>query len=1017
MRDIKDIKEIVEQSMELTLNSIKFIELEILFRLAEKIGTLNNADKLYTLLSRGDVIYEKCFNNENYLIANAKIILKTMSHAKVYHDAIKEYEISSNRAYAMYIIDGKTLKRNPNKPLVYENRIADYDALLSGLEKRRKSCKEKANSKDTYLVRTSTGNDVRIRYEQLKIKNETFEEKSRKTGTIVATMEEIMKAADKLDVIEGTNYRRKTLEENIYEVSTGKKIKAKEYKIDGVVNMAGQVAAGKSTFADALSVSLMDNGYRVVMVLSTVDAVIKKAELLRKLDYEVCTLIGNYGRGRHIDNQMRGMDYLPKYVSETLQQPCLLNAVIDESTEVIKYGQEPCVTLKNAMNSASKKTFVCQYFDVCSRTMNDRKMKSADIVITTLEGLCYCAFGAEKENFLQYAIANFDLVIMDEVDSVVCSLDNVFAPMLAVNDYLTKNSDYRFEYKNSGLKNKRESNKDEQEFILKLDKFEYLMISISSEISAYRTGWSESDLKSFSAMSLLNKLDPNSKTTGVIPLNIWNAFYGLLKPQSIKKGNVREVELLNVAETGELSVPYMIQKISEIIGNEAEDDPEKIGAKIKKIKAQFEELNAGSLKKLLFILKVIAFEQLYRELSGLVEGMSDVPIELREILNRNLRTQQKFMPNAPVGNTLAIEVRDDEMYIKKQFALGRALALRMPYLLLDNKGNALGANVLLMSGTGYMPGSERYHIGDRVDYVIEAEQAKRDYIANTKIVNLMSSTCVSGTKPELKNQYLKALIEENEKKIIKCVKQDEKLLLIVNSYEQSKVAYKAVEKILRKHEADCEVWYLKSDSGELEGNSFDNALQRRDITSFKDGILIAPACVIERGYNIVDISGNAWFDTVMFLVRPMVDPSDYNVQVQKVNGYIMNHYTGLSYRNRIDVMDQMRKEAFDRYAKLNGTKGGLSDLPEEMRIDAIASLFVVIEQVFGRLCRLGSNLKEKYPTIYWADGAFNASEDGKFDTLKELEKYLENLMEHSYNPLVAKTLYEPFYLALKGERI
>ena len=472
-----------------------------------------------------------------------------------------------------------------------------------------------------------------------------------------------------------------------------------------------------------------------------------------------------------------------------------------------------------------------------------------------------------------------------------------------------------------------------------------------------------------------------------------------------------------MAETGEISVPYMIQKISEIIGNEAEDDSETIQIKFKEIKAQFEELNAGILKKLLFILKVIAFEQLYRELSGLVEGMSDVPIELREILNRNLRTQQKFMPNAPVGNTLAIEVRDDEMYIKKQFALGRALALRMPYLLLDSKGNALGSNVLLMSGTGYMHGSERYHIGDRVDYVIEAEHAKRDYIANTKIVNLKSSTCVSGTKPELKNQYLKALIEENEKKIIKCVKRDEKLLLIVNSYEQCKVAYKAVEKILRKHEADCEVWYLKSDSGELEGNNFDNALQRRDITNFKDGILIAPACVIERGYNIVDISGNAWFDTVMFLVRPMVDPSDYNVHVQKVNGYIMNHYTGLNYGNRIDVMDQMRKEAFDRYSRLNGIKGSLSDLPEEMRIDAIASLFVVIEQVFGRLCRLGSNLKEKYPTIYWVDGAFNASEDGKFDTLKELEKYLENLMEHSHNPLVAKTLYEPFYQVLKGEKI
>ena len=168
--------------------------------------------------------------------------------------------------------------------------------------------------------------------------------------------------------------------------------------------------------------------------------------------------------------------------------------------------------------------------------------------------------------------------------------------------------------------------------------------------------------------------------------------------------------------------------------------------------------------------------------------------------------------------------------------------------------------------------------------------------------------------------------------------------------------------------------------------------------------------------SLKDISGNALFDTVMFLVRPMVDPSDYNVHVQKVNGYIMNHYTSLNYRNRISVMDQMRKEAFDRYARLNGVKGSLSDLPDEMKVDAIASLFVVIEQVFGRLCRLGSTMKEKYPTIYWVDGAFNAAEEGKFDTLKELENYLEDLMEHGPNPLVAKTLYEPFYKALKGER-
>lgn len=1016
MKSMRDIKKIVDGSMELTFDSLKFIELEILFRLAERIGVSERVDKFYTLLSKGDVIYEANFSKDNFLIANAKIVLKTMSHAKVYHDAIKEYQLSGNRPYAMYIIEDDCIRRTSENPVVYESRIVDYDALLEGGIPYRKTQKERANNTDIYIAKVTSKNDVQIQFEPLKLPRSCPKYRKRKGGAIDMPMKDIMKAADKLDASEGTNYRRKTLEGNLYETAKGDKLRAEVFRNDGIVNMAGQVAAGKSTFADALSVSFMDKEYRIVMILSTVDDVIKKTEVFKRLGYNVCPLIGNYGRERHIDNQMRGMDYLPENASEILQQPCLLNALIKEPTEVLKYGQEPCVSLKKADDKNYRKTYVCQYYDICPRTENDRKIPGADIVVTTLEGFCHCSFGEEKQNFLEYAVADFDLIIMDEVDSVVCSLDNVFAPMLGVNEYLTKNSGYRFEYKTSGLKEKIESNKEEQDFIIELDKFEYLMTTISKEIKEFQSGWSKNDLKSFSAMSLLNKLDPSSKETRGIPQIIWDAFYDLLKPQSIRLGDTKEIELLNIAETGKISISYMIQKIAEIIGYKTESSLKNVEQKIDAVEQEFKKLDSKILRKMVFILKVIAFEQIYRELSVLVEGMQDVPIELREILNRNLKTQQKFMPNAPIGNTLAIEVRDDEMYIKKQFALGRALALRMPYLVLDDQGNPLGAKVLMMSGTGYMPGSERYHVGDKVDYVIEAEQAKRDYIANTKVVNLRSSTWVSGVKPEQKNQNLKTLVEENEKIILKCIKRNEKILLIVNSYEQCKVAYKAVEKILRKKESDYEVWYLKSDSGEPEGDDLGNGLQRRDITSFRAGILIAPACVIERGYNIVDISGNAWFDTVMFLVRPMVDPSDYNVQVQKVNGYIMNHYTALNYSDRISVMDEIRKEAFQKYCVLNEVKGSLTDLPDDMKTDAIASLFVVIEQVFGRLCRLGSTMKEKYPTIYWMDGAFNATEEGQFDTLKELENYLKNMMEYGPNPLVAKTLYEPFYKALKGEK-
>ena len=192
MRDIKDIREIVEGCMELTLDSLKFVELEILFRLAERIGMLEETDKLYTILSRGDVIYESDFSNDNFLIANAKMILKTISHAKVYHDTAKEYQLPGNQCYAMYITERNCVVRNPHVPIVYESRIVDYDALLEGRVTRTKARKKRGNEKDIYLVRTNSGNDVRMRLEPLKAKNMPYGNKLRRGGAIEITMEEIM---------------------------------------------------------------------------------------------------------------------------------------------------------------------------------------------------------------------------------------------------------------------------------------------------------------------------------------------------------------------------------------------------------------------------------------------------------------------------------------------------------------------------------------------------------------------------------------------------------------------------------------------------------------------------------------------------------------------------------------------------------------------------------------------------------------------------------------------------------
>lgn len=59
-----------------------------------------------------------------------------------------------------------------------------------------------------------------------------------------------------------------------------------------------------------------------------------------------------------------------------------------------------------------------------------------------------------------------------------------------------------------------------------------------------------------------------------------------------------------------------------------------------------------------------------------------------------------------------------------------------------------------------------------------------------------------------------------------------------------------------------------------------------DKTNYK--IFIAPAILIERGHNIVDIYGNSSFDVLMYLTRPMSNPRDYTNHICKVNGYIMS---------------------------------------------------------------------------------------------------------------------------------
>lgn len=88
---------------------------------------------------------------------------------------------------------------------------------------------------------------------------------------------------------------------------------------------------------------------------------------------------------------------------------------------------------------------------------------------------------------------------------------------------------------------------------------------------------------------------------------------------------------------------------------------------------------------------------------------------------------------------------------------------------------------------------------------------------------------------------------------------------------------------------------------------------------------------------------------------------------------------------------------------------------KEIKRDLVSTMFVLILQIFGRLCRVTDASKET-PTVYFADGAFRKkidAEDG-FDALNEMYDYLKEMLSDEEHGEIARTLYEPFFTAYEG---
>jgi hypothetical protein len=287
------------------------------------------------------------------------------------------------------------------------------------------------------------------------------------------------------------------------------------------------------------------------------------------------------------------------------------------------------------------------------------------------------------------------------------------------------------------------------------------------------------------------------------------------------------------------------------------------------------------------------------------------------------------------------------------------------------------------------------------------------------------------------------------------------VLVVVNSYEEAfKVGRGLADGLHRSGEAPgVSVLQPNAEAHKHELTVGLVCLTRSELPQFATGgtrVLVAPAMAIERGYNILDETGQAVFTSLFFLVRPMPVPGNATVRFCQLSGMVDAQVERLAQEAAAAGAPAVRgvtaaarpsvAAAQELGALAGATPPGEDVFGREVRAcarrawyqleqaanmtpselvregytllvdDITASLLSLVVQVFGRLARI-QDPNRAAPHLYFADSAFAGTTQGeaatgaRYHAFKELAHYLQFLLEKSEQPAVARALYGPFYEA------
>ena len=992
----------------------RFARVEAVLYLLHQTEPLADPGKAFLLFTQYHLIGAEQGTPMEHILQRARLNLGFYRSQKAWQDDWSAYRNPCFRAFRAFSEDecqGKKTISPSEQPYPYpfELRRKEWEQLWNAPPKPMPSPDYAGEGRYRYTrldPKSRESVTVYVEYPELPQPPEQPEQAwKERRPPICVPVAGLLAVAEEMRRKKPDDYCASILKTNILKKASGSVVRtSKTLTLQGVVNVVGMVGSGKSTLMKVLSYWCNQHRYRVVLVVDTVAEAFHLHKYLSAFGIICSPLVGRGERLKYINQLAQPSEScLDPVFSEYLTPCCMADGLNDQEGEAITFGREPCYT-----QNKGNKRYLCPFFDFCKGTKMLRDCYQASVVVTTIAGFAAARVGHNQETFLELAIRDFDLVLFDECDRVQKTLDCLFLPETSFDRYISDSAEECRDNMKLGSK-RREENPALQRY----DELQrQSVIVLSCLIQALRQeldSWQKVIRgDSFSALTLLEDLHIR-ETKYQISEELYRSLYALF--DSDGKRNQQDAlwaALQSACSSRDDSLFHMLYEawMSGTGFSRPADQRDR-------------QIQDNRLK---LILKLAFFDHYIRELRDAYEvchNSSDAQNELFGFLQSRFRQQQYYLPSAGCGNLFGLKKNDEEdLVLYRQYAFGRSLMKDLPYLQLDERGNPAGPHVMLLSGSSWAEGAYEYHVNRPVNYILEADGEKRAFLERTRFYESGFTERVSGAAPEHRMEQLQIIVKNSVGSILQeYQRRAGKLLLVVNSYAQAEEIQQPLTDALRKEGCPAQVCRLVSDAASDSDEA--GTIRRGEVGQFadwKEEILIAPAMAIERGHNIVDEQGHSALGAVFFLVRPMAVPDDIQTMGSKLNGYLEAECRRKEGESLFAFNSRFRQMATRKWAQMNSVRAfGLSDLEPKEQRDIVATLFVLILQIFGRLARITDTSRPE-PHVWFMDGAFRGREDkpGDYDCLAALERYLEELITREDSQEIAKTLYEPFYKALKG---